>query len=74
MNALFTIRLKRFLKTSHYHIETRANQWTGFCMIAASIMKGFSFPSLQVKLKLLPGTHSTSCRTTQLESYEIRKF
>ena len=26
-----------------YHIETRANQWTGFYMITASFMKELSF-------------------------------
>ena len=44
-NYLHLIYNQLFHDGGRYHIETRANQWTGFYMITASIMNGFSHSS-----------------------------
>ena len=47
---------KLFHDGGHYHIETsplicRANQWTGFSMITASVMKELRFICKAIKLR-----------------------
>ena len=42
-NILEGLIYEPFHTGGRYHIETRANQWTGFYMIAASVMKGLKF-------------------------------